>query len=205
MLSNRAAAPAILLALGLGLMAAITLTASPVSRTSADSATASLAAAAPDATVVAAHATWQERYATVEDAVRASDQVVVAKVVGITPGRVVTAGGVFVPFTNIRLDVIDSAGSSLVAGSTFMLEQTGGATPSGPLVLQDDPTYVAGNTYVLLLRSIPGGWYRIVAPIGRFSVQAGKLVPADPYGVGTAWQGRAASDLMSVAKALRRN
>jgi hypothetical protein len=51
-------------------------------------------ATASSAAYAVADASWHERYATVEDAMRGADEVVLAIVTGSRPGRIISAGGV---------------------------------------------------------------------------------------------------------------
>ena len=102
-------------------------------------------------------------------------------------------------FTNVTLRIMGTSASVIAMGSTVMIEQTGGPTPRGTLIDQDDPPYVIGEQAVLLLRKIPNG-YRTVAPLGRFRVQAGRLQAVASIPASQAWTGRSVAELMSLAQ-----
>ena len=70
------------------------------------------------------------------------------------------AGGL--PVSRVVLKVEDTyAGNSI---PVILLEQTRGAG----LEIEDDPGYLAGDTYLLYLRETGVNTYRVVNPSGRF-------------------------------------
>ncbi len=158
-------------------------------------------APAAEGDVTIGHAVPSEMYQSVESAIRASDGVVIARVVAVRPGRSVTAGGITLPFTNVSLSVVQSTSRGLSVSSTILVEQTGGMTPQGLLVTEDDPQYQPNELYALILRKTDIG-YRSIAPLGRFRILSGPLQPTAPSSVASSWSGRSTSDLMAVASSL---
>ncbi|MBI2773945.1 MAG: hypothetical protein HYX56_05590 [Chloroflexi bacterium] len=156
----------------------------------------------PSSQVVVGHSTPSEQYDSVDSAIRASDGVILGSVVAVAPGRSVIAGGITMPFTNVTLRVMESSVGAIPVNSTIVIEQTGGQTPRGVLVGEDDPLYQTNEVDVLILRKIDIG-YRSIAPLGRFRVQGGQLQPTAPTSIARTWSGRSPGDLMSSAKQLQ--
>lgn len=148
------------------------------------------------------YATWHERYASVEDAVRAADEVVLAVVTGSKPGRVISAGGVDLPFTDVQLRTTTAIGGTLRPGDLFVIELTGGQSSRGPIVIHDDPPYTTTATYFLLLRKTDQG-YRTVSPVGRFLILGGLLRNVSDTGVGQHWNGRTPAAALEGARRIR--
>jgi hypothetical protein len=109
----------------------------------------------------AVHAIWAERYESEEELLAASDLVVEARLLSSGFHRWAGRPDRAVPITQVRLAV-----SAVVKGEargTVILEQTRGEG----FELMDDPGYAPGQRYLLYLREIDPGVYRIVHPQGR--------------------------------------
>jgi hypothetical protein len=129
-------------------------------------------------------AVWKEVYSSPAEMLRRADLVVLARVAGTRPGRVVTSatGEDVLPFQIVDLRVVEGI-KGAAAGARLSLERAGGTRPDGvPVFLSyDGGPFEKGATYLLFLQKQDGGpHYFQVNVQGRFLVAHGRLWAADP-------------------------
>ena len=127
-------------------------------------------------------AKWADHYVSLRQMVRDVDAIVLADVLGSRPGRVIStsAGTAVLPFTLVDLRVeraIRGHFSGLIT-----LEQTGGHDGTRAMYIDGDGgPYVRGQQVLLFLKRQPDtGYFYLVNPQGRFSVEKGSLLAVSP-------------------------
>lgn len=126
-------------------------------------------------------AAWVKSFASLDEMLQGVDAVVVARVEGSRPGRVVpTASGEPLVFTLVELRA-----EQVVRGEVpeaFVVEQTGGSFGGKTVYLEGDGgPYAAGQRVLLFLDRQPDTGYFVLAnPQGRFAVVRGRLEAAAP-------------------------
>ena len=129
------------------------------------------------------HAMWVDTYQTLGQMVNGVDAIVLGTVQGTRPGRVVPTGAGMLPFTLVDLVVEQAIGGQV--GGFITLEQTGGQSGDRSIFIDGDGgEYTPGGRVLLFLKRQPDtGFYYLVNPQGRFSVEQGTLnavAPDDP-------------------------
>jgi hypothetical protein len=131
----------------------------------------------------AMQATWADQYVTLREMASDVDAIVLATVQATQPGRqIITGSGSVLPFTLVNLQVARSIRGNLGEGEVFTLEQTGGDVGDRSFSIQGDGgPYTPGAQVLLFLKQQPEtDYFYLVNPQGRFSVQQGQLMAADP-------------------------
>lgn len=128
--------------------------------------------------VSSSHAAWAEIYSAPGEMARRVESIVVAKAVGVEPGRVAYSdnGEDALPFEVYQFEV-----EKAIKGhgeSTVFVERAGGVTPEGESVFLDPDggPFEIGQTYLLFLKQqTDGPYYYQVNAQGRFRVANGRL------------------------------
>lgn len=129
-------------------------------------------------------AVWKEVYASPAEMARRVDAVVLARVTGTRPGRVVWSenGEDALPFQIVELEVLEGLRGAVKA-ERLLLERAGGTAPDGRAVdlSYDGGAFERGATYLLFLKKQEGGpYFYQVNNQGRFLVAQGQLWASDP-------------------------
>jgi hypothetical protein len=130
----------------------------------------------------AMQAHWVDEYVSLRQMVRDVDAIVLASVLGSRPGRVIptSAGRAVLPFTLVDLRVERAIRGQLTGLIT--LEQTGGHDGTRALYIDGDGgPYDRGQQVLLFLKRQPDtGYFYLVNPQGRFTVEKGRLLAVSP-------------------------
>lgn len=125
-----------------------------------------------------ANAVWAYQFSSLTAMDEASDAVVLAKVVDITPGRVVQPTPKHTPlhFTNVHVQVLEDWGRQPLPSQKLVVELTGGeSTP----FFAEQPPYAVGEEHLLFLKKtiVPDDplMYFEISPQGRYRIRNGKL------------------------------
>lgn len=129
-------------------------------------------------------AVWKEVYASPAEMARRVDAVVLARVTGTRPGRVVWSenGEDALPFQVVELEVLQGLRGA-AKGKRISLERAGGTAPDGRAVdlSYDGGAFEPGATYLLFLKKQEDGpYFYQVNHQGRFLVAGGQLWASDP-------------------------
>ena len=129
-------------------------------------------------------AVWKEVYASPAEMARRVDAVVLARVTGTRPGRVVWSenGEDALPFQVVELEVVEGLRGAAKAERIF-LERAGGTAPDGRAVdlSYDGGAFEHGATYLLFLKKQEDGPYFYQVNLqGRYLVTGGRLWASDP-------------------------
>jgi hypothetical protein len=132
----------------------------------------------------AGKAVWKEVYASPSEMARRVDAVVLARVTGTRPGRVVWSenGEDALPFQVVELSVIEGLRGAAKTERIF-LERVGGTAPDGRAVdlSYDGGAFEPGATYLLFLKKQEDGPYFYQVNLqGRYLVIGGRLRASDP-------------------------
>jgi hypothetical protein len=124
------------------------------------------------------HALWHQHPRTLGEALDLASAVVVARVTGVydAPDIVVPVKGIpndedRIPNQRVAFEVKRSIRGQV--GSTFDLFHTGNEN----FVLDGDPPYEMGQTYLLFLTPREDGTYRVISPEGRYGLNRKGLDP----------------------------
>lgn len=151
-------------------------------------------------------AAWKEKYKSTDDLIKGVDTVVLAKALGVDPGRIAFSadGEDALPFEIVRFEVLNGLkGES--AGSQVSVERAGGTDPSGYSVNVDidGGEFEIGNTYLLFLkRQEDGPYYYQVNDQGRYQVAGKRLLAVDSdEEVSANFHGKLVSEVVEIVKA----
>lgn len=152
-----------------------------------------------------AHAFWVNQPNTMAETIDLSTAIVVARVVGVwnAPDLVVPVEGLNadnesrIPNQRIGFEV-----TSVVDGKipeSFELFHTG----NEEFIIEGDPPYEVGETYLLFVTPREDGTYLLVSPEGRYQVTDGGLEPASERDFAENMQGRSAQELLDYVRVYR--
>ena len=127
------------------------------------------------------HAAWKDRYTEPVAMMRGVDAIVVARMVGTSPGRIAYSDNPedVVPF-ELNHFVVERGMKGLPAGAAVTVERVGGDAGGATVYLDaDGGPYQQGETYVLFLNRQPEtNFYYLVNDEGRFGLDSrNRLVP----------------------------
>lgn len=154
------------------------------------------------------HTAWKDQFDEPVAQIRAVDAIVVARLVGTSPGRVAysTDPGDVVPF-ELNHFVVEKGIKGLGAGESFTLERVGGEIAGERVVLDaDGGAYTDGERYLLFVNRQPeSSFFYLVNPEGRYELDAADhLRPIDMTGpVSARLAGMTVGELQRVAREAR--
>jgi hypothetical protein len=127
---------------------------------------------------------WKEVYASPAEMAKRVDAVVLARVTGTRPGRVVWSenGEDALPFQVVELSVVEGLRGAAKA-ERILLERVGGMAPDGRAIAlsYDGGAFEFGATYLLFLKKQGNGPYFYQVNLqGRYLVTGGRLWASDP-------------------------
>lgn len=118
------------------------------------------------------HAVWYYNPMTLAEVAKLASNIVVAKVVAVDEGEDLWVAGERVPTQTIAFET----GKALKGETSAVIELF--HTGDDHFVLDGDPAYHVGETYVLFLTQREDGKYLVVSPEGRYRIGANdQLVP----------------------------
>ena len=132
------------------------------------------------------HTAWKDVYVEAGDQIRGVDAIVVARLVGKSPGRVAFSDDPSdaVPFELNHFEV-EQGFKGVRAGQTITVERVGGDVDGQRVFLDaDGGEYTEGERYLLFVNRQPeSSFYYLVNDQGRYSVNPeGQLRPVSPDG-----------------------
>ncbi len=153
-------------------------------------------------------AVWKEVYGSPAEMAARVDAVVLARVAGTQPGRVVWSEGGedALPFQLVELDVLQGIKGAAKA-ERILLERVGGTAPDGRAVdlSYDGGAFEYGATYLLFLKKQEDGpYFYQVNHQGRYLVAGDRLWAADPEdSVAKAFEGAPVSRVVGELRSTR--
>lgn len=132
------------------------------------------------------HTAWKDVYTEPGEQIRGVDGIVVARLVGKSPGRVAVSDGATdaVPFELNHFEV-EQGFKGVRAGQTITVERVGGEIDGQRVFLDaDGGEYTEGERYLLFVNRQPeSSFYYLVNDEGRYAVNAeGQLRPVTSGG-----------------------
>lgn len=132
------------------------------------------------------HTAWKDTFDSARSMARGVDVIVVARMVGTSPGRVAysTDPADALPF-ELNHFMVEQTIKGLPAGSALTVERVGGERDGSRIVLDTDGgLYEQGEQYLLFLNKQPeSDFYYLVNDEGRFrTAPDGTLIAVSPHG-----------------------
>jgi hypothetical protein len=147
-----------------------------------------------------ANAAWKEVFEAPSQLARGVDSIVLAKAVGVEPGRVAKSddGKDFLSHQIYEFEVVRGM-KGIASGERVFVERAGGP---GIVLDVDGGNYEMGATYLLFLNQQGDGPYHFqVNHQGRYLVDRGKLYGVDPTdSVSAFFEGRPLSESLSLVR-----
>jgi hypothetical protein len=127
------------------------------------------------------HAFWYNHPHSLREATKIADRVVVATMTGVEDGKPIVSRAendnyvTRIPTQLVTFQVLDSRKGDLAENDTFVLYQNGNFQNR----FDEDPSYKLGHSYLLFLSDRGDGTHMVIAPEGRYEIDAkGRLIPA---------------------------
>lgn len=154
------------------------------------------------------HMAWKDTFETPRAMIRNVDAIVVARMIGTSPGRVAfsTSPEDAVPFELNHFQVERSFVDGISSGAALTVERIGGAVDDERIVLDaDGGAYIPGESYVLFLnRQEESDFFYLVNDEGRYGVTPDERLVTDRDGaVAMALNGETLGGLASLVDRAR--
>lgn len=154
------------------------------------------------------HTAWKDVYGNAPDQIRAVDKIVVARLIGKSPGRVAVSSDPsdVVPFELNHFEV-EQGIKGVNVGDTITVERVGGEVGGQRVILDaDGGEYKEGERYLLFLNRQPEStYYYVVNDEGRYALNGqDHLIPVGDGAVANELAGMTVGDFGRLAREAQR-